>query len=292
MTKKSILAGALVLLFIGTGVTFLAGLSWSNLLLLGVFAIGTATLVLTAHAYRVLSLKMTKLEDRIREEGVLTSRQVQALLDVYTRVEPRLPLPPMRHMVISPDFAATLISLVRSQAPQVILELGSGTSTLLSSYCLEKNQSGRLISLDHEARFANETRQAVQQHGLSHIAEVFHAPLKPVAIGGQTFQWYDLSALSEIPQIDLLVVDGPPAFLSKNARYPALPLLLPYLSPDATILVDDAARPDEKAIVRDWVAQFPEFEKTEYAHEKGTVLLRRRAQEGNKQVAAGAHDQV
>ncbi|MCW3064342.1 MAG: Methyltransferase domain, partial [Solirubrobacterales bacterium] len=54
--------------------------------------------------------------------------------------------------------------------------------------------------------------------------------------------------------IDLLLVDGPPAFEPEIAlsRYPALPVLAERLAPDATVVLDDIDRPGELAILETW----------------------------------------
>jgi hypothetical protein len=73
--------------------------------------------------------------------------------------------------------------------------------------------------------------------------------------------WYDQTALETGidsalggAAIELLVVDGPPAYAQGHglARYPALPVLHDRLAPSATIILDDAERPGEREIIRRW----------------------------------------
>ncbi len=54
--------------------------------------------------------------------------------------------------------------------------------------------------------------------------------------------------------IDLLVVDGPPAYAAGHglARYPALPVLCDLLAPRATVILGDAERPGEQEVLRRW----------------------------------------
>ena len=51
--------------------------------------------------------------------------------------------------------------------------------------------------------------------------------------------------------IDLLVVDGPPAFAAGHgmSRYPALPVLRERLASGATVVLDDIERPGEQEVV-------------------------------------------
>ena len=54
--------------------------------------------------------------------------------------------------------------------------------------------------------------------------------------------------------IDLLLVDGPPAYAAGHelARYPALPVLYDRLAPGATVVLDDVERAGEQEVLRRW----------------------------------------
>ena len=71
----------------------------------------------------------------------------------------------------------------------------------------------------------------------------------------------------------MLVIDGPPGFIQKNARYPALPLLFDKLSEDCVIFLDDAARHDEKEIVDLWLNEHPELEHRFFDTERGCSIF-------------------
>ncbi len=77
-------------------------------------------------------------------------------------------------------------------------------------------------------------------------------------------------------KVDVLIVDGPPAKIGKETRYPAIPRLFDRLADQAIVLVDDAGRPDERKIVRRWVRKFPTLT-LDYLRwtEKGTAILKR-----------------
>src|SRR5262249_31300362 len=134
---------------------------------------------------------------------------------------------------------------------------------------------GSIVSLDHDAAYAETTRRNLRRHGLQRLATVLHAPLITVQAAGQTFRWYDCSALPNDGTFDLLVVDGPPAGTQLEVRYPALPLLMNRLSSTAAILLDDAGRGDEQAILARWLKEFPAFVHEEVTTEKGAAILRR-----------------
>jgi hypothetical protein len=90
---------------------------------------------------------------------------------------------------------------------------------------------------------------------LTKYVEVVHAPLVDVDVAGETFRWYDLSKLEGLTDLDIVFVDGPPGTTGPLARYPALPLLRDRCAPGARFILDDAARPDERAIVQRWVRE-------------------------------------
>jgi hypothetical protein len=50
----------------------------------------------------------------------------------------------------------------------------------------------------------------------------------------------------------MLVVDGPPGSIGERSRYPAVPILKPYLAEHCSILMDDGDRPAERDVARHW----------------------------------------
>ncbi len=202
-------------------------------------------------------------------------RQLEALVSITSILPLRHPLPPMRGWAISPDFGVLLISEVLKRKPHVVLELGSGVSTLLIAYCLEKTGSGRVISFDHDAKYCEQSRERIREHRLDNIAEIAHVPLREVQLKQASWDWYDAARIDPDIKIDLLVIDGPPGQIQNISRYPALPLLSKYFSDEVVILLDDAGRPDEKIILDMWAREFPDFEHECIPAEKGAALLRR-----------------
>ena len=81
---------------------------------------------------------------------------------------------------------------------------------------------------------------------LDRIARVVHAPLQ-----GDP-PWYPPDELPN--EIDLLIVDGPPAFEPGHgaARAAALPRLDDRLVHDASVILDDINRPGEQQVIATW----------------------------------------
>ena len=199
--------------------------------------------------------------------------QLEALAGMYYDLRPPIAFPATRSWVASPDLLRHLYERVRDQRPQLVLECGSGLSTVLMAYGLRNGGGeGRIIALEHLEKYADTTRRMLDDHGLTDYAEVRLAPLIDVELDGESWPWYDRSQLPTQP-IDLLFVDGPPGATHAQARYPALPLLRAHLATGAQILLDDYGRPEEAAVAQRWVDSIDGLRLESLRHEKGTAVL-------------------
>lgn len=177
--------------------------------------------------------------------------EVEALLQLFHGFTPRAPMPSSGGFALNPIDLLDLLQLIRTRKPKLVLELGSGTSTVWIAYALEAI-GGRLVSLDHDPGYAEKTRAALAAHRLDKVAEVRDAPLRPVLLDGRSFPWYDTDALADLREVDLLLIDGPPEKTGPDARYPAMSVLEERLADTATVVFDDAHRQDEQAALRRW----------------------------------------
>ncbi|MEO8527477.1 MAG: glycosyltransferase [Pseudolysinimonas sp.] len=153
--------------------------------------------------------------------------------------------------------AGTLRALVDSalELPDdaTILEAGSGLSTFwFARAAAQSGANWRIVALEHEHRFAEETRALLRANGLEDRAEVVLAPLAPMNFARGTYDWYAPEALDGVDRIGLLFVDGPPASVGAEARYPAFPATRSRLADGCLVVVDDADRHDERAILAAW----------------------------------------
>ncbi len=172
------------------------------------------------------------------------------------------------------DFLALIVAHVLEAKPATILECGSGLSTLMLARCCALNGQGEVISLENGAEFALNTRMQLERHRLNTHARVIDAPLTPYTIADHEYSWYSLDILPQ-QGIDMLVIDGPPGFLQRHSRYPALPLLIDLMKDSCAIFLDDAGRQDEREIVAMWQQSFPAFRHEFVETERGCSLLRR-----------------
>lgn len=196
--------------------------------------------------------------DALLNENRILYRQVEALFALYHQFDLAAPLIGLRGWAASPDFAALLAQVIRQQAPDVVLELGSGFTSVISGYAVQQAGRGHVYALDHHAEFAEFTRRSIARHRLGEFVTVLHAPLIEHIIDDKPWQWYDLSALPAGVRIDLLMVDGPAQHDSDDemVRYPALPLLKDRLNDGALIVMDDADRTHESQVAAAWEREF------------------------------------
>lgn len=229
------------------------------------------------HKVRNMHLLVHAMRDDSRQEYATLFRQIEALHGLYVSLGLRRALPLTRGWAASPDFLQELAAHALDEKPCCVVECSSGISTLVLARCMQINGAGRVYSLEHDPAYARRTRRQLQLHGLAEWAVVIDAPLLPQTFGTRGPQpWYDCSGLAPELAIDMVVIDGPPQAIADQARYPAGPALFPRMAPGATVFLDDAARPAERAALQRWAEEFPELEIRSLPCEKGAAVLRYR----------------
>ena len=202
---------------------------------------------------------------RIKNEIADTYHQVEAIEQLLPMLKLSAPLPPSRGWAASPDFLLTLAHITKSVRPRLTVELGSGTSTLV----LAKSGARKIISLDHSQEFGAQTRSMLESHKVRGVEIRIH-DLEGYPSG---YKWYAKSTLKGLAKIDLLVIDGPPSATNSDARYPALEHLVPLLSPNATVVLDDVYRDEERKLADAIAKALPNHTITILSHEKGTAVI-------------------
>ncbi len=214
--------------------------------------------------------------NEIKREIRQTFRQLEALQNLNTLLPASDVLPATRGWAASPDLLVVLVDLVISERPSLVVECGSGASTLWLALAMRRfGIDGRIIALDHDPVFGGKTRDLLARHDVRDLAEVRDAPLESFSLDGETYSWYARRAWEDLTGIDLLFVDGPPATTGHQARYPALPLLSGSLSPAATVVLDDLVVPDMQKVLRLWLDAYPDFGSEVLPLEKQAAVLRR-----------------
>lgn len=193
---------------------------------------------------------------------------------------------------ISADFGALLIRLLQKKHYDLVIEFGSGTSTVLMAkavkqiYAKQKNKPF-IVSFDHLKQYANQTNEMLAAAGVNDVAKVLLAPLTQYDnLVNQDAMYYDstlifdaLHSYQTSKELSILVVvDGPPESTCNSARYPALPILISIFNyAKLDILMDDANRASEQQIITLWEGLLAnhntEYTITKFDVEKGAALI-------------------
>ncbi len=204
-------------------------------------------------------------------------RQLEILIPIINQLDITKTLPrtnALNDYAASPDFLRAIVDIIEKNKPNLIIEAGSGVSTLIASYSLKKySPKGKIISFDHDMLFANKTKEEIKNHELEDYSEIIYSDL--IQYPEQNFSWYNINEITFKNKIDLVIIDGPPSKLDKFARYPAIPLLLDNMSDKAIIILDDARRKSEQQIINKWKKNFTDFNFEYFDNDKGICIIRK-----------------
>lgn len=187
-------------------------------------------------------------------------REVEAIQQLYQMYSPGLPAPLLGGWALGPTGTLDVINVIRNHPEPVVVECGSGTSTMWLAYAIRDLGAGHVYSLEHDPVFAERTRQLLADHGLEEYVTVLDAPISEHVVDGESIQWYEISDIQCLEQIDVLIIDGPPQALG-DLRNGAIRLLGDKLSQDAHIFIDDVNRPAERADVAAWLEAYPDLQR-------------------------------
>lgn len=195
-------------------------------------------------------------------EGTLNARlddvigEQAALHNIYQLVDIDREMPAPVGFAASPRTLLRLVDISLSLPDnRLILECGSGASTVWLAHACRQAGSGRVVALEHMEKYAQLVRESLVRNGLEAWAEVRSSPLEPVVVGEQTFSWYSTSTWADLQNVHLLFVDGPPGRVGPRSRYPAFPLLAASLAEGAVVALDDTQRADEREVGESWLQE-------------------------------------
>ena len=140
-------------------------------------------------------------------------KQVERLFSLYHNLDLDY-LPPTRGWAGAPDFLSEISECIIRKKPHFIFEVSSGASTVVIGKSLLYNKKGHSLSIDHEKYYSDITKHNTKRNNLDKISQVHHVPLIKYDLDGKSWLWYDLTNIEIRDKIDILVIDGPPAFNS------------------------------------------------------------------------------
>ena len=163
---------------------------------------------------------------------------------------------------IRPSTLVYILNDIMINDRKVIVECGSGVSTLFIARYIQK--MGREISfytIDHESHWLDIIHEELNKQDLIEFVQTIHAPLVHDSMcWNNEHKWYDMKVIGESfneTNIDLLIVDGPPANQrgQKFSRFPTVPYFNSWLKNNYKVILDDAGRPAENKISKEWEKQ-------------------------------------
>lgn len=208
----------------------------------------------------MLSTVHPKMEHQTVDNGKYSS--VEALVKLG---QLNLGYIPWTASAMTPQSIVYILNEIIINQRRRILELGMGISTLFSAKLMQEIPDLQLISVDHDQGWIDICSSQLQSKGLNTDRhQIVHASLKeieqPISELSEhnKIAYYDRDALSigQTFKPDLVIIDGPPAWREdiSEARVPAYDLLLPILSEDTTLFIDDYQRKGESKLVSRFLA--------------------------------------
>ena len=220
-------------------------------------------------------------------------QQLESFMGIQYYLKEGKFLPDMHEWPISPDIALWMMELVATRDYDLILEFGSGTSTLLMAQTLLKaTDQGQLkkaaiqVAFEHSAKYHANTLRLLSQAGVERRVDLMLTPLEPYTAPKDDRSRYSYYSCGEKmaslarqfrsnrqPTKIFMLVDGPPGSTNKHARYPALQHVLnAFPNAQIDLVLDDYQRQEEKDIAQMWMDDLREqgrdFYKTDRKMEK------------------------
>jgi Methyltransferase domain len=163
-----------------------------------------------------------------------------------------------------------------------VVECGAGLTTFYIAGLIQQQGKGHLYTIEHDPEWIAVVRGLLVQGGLESYVTLIHAPLVDCELSLEGTAWYDRTVIAQVMgdrAIDLLVVDGPPAYdvARQYARYPAAIYFQPQLAKDFAIVLDDIDRPGEQHILAQWQEKIPGLEVKQLKIDGGVAICSSRS---------------
>ena len=244
-----------------------------------------AVAVVVLEVYRRLQLQVKEAAREQYDHLTKTYHQIEALMSVTNTITPSFPLPETRGWSASPDILNQLCRLILTRRPNLVFEVGSGVSTLITAHCLRRVGKGRVVFAGPRSQIRGDHASAPGRSRSERHRDDRRCPIEGTDARRPAVDVvHDVDRIPPTPSIDFMFIDGPPVQTQPLARYPAIPVLAPRLAADCVVVLDDGARPDEHSIVDRSTREFGMA--SEYLHtEKGAFIISTAASSISRQEA-------
>ena len=173
---------------------------------------------------------------------------------------------------LGPRSLELLFALVSDLSPTLVIEFGSGASTVVMATAMERlgrpGGAPSILSLEQDLGHAERTRALLDKAGLGGVAQVVDAALGEQSVEGQTTTCYvvpqEFESLVAGRKAELVVIDGPVG--RPGVRFGTLPLVARFAAKDSQFVLDDAMRDGELDIAARW-------HRLTYVHADGIRLI-------------------
>jgi len=169
------------------------------------------------------------------------------------------PYIPWSDSALNATAVSTVLNDIVVNRRSTIVECGGGVSTLcIGSLLREQGRAdGHLYTIENDEGWIEVLDEMIKDHKIDKQVTLIHAPLCRTRFSWDKEPWYDTTVLGSKlgnTQIDMLLVDGPPAHQSEiaHSRYPAGPFFENMLSERCGIVLDDINRDAEREIIQAW----------------------------------------
>jgi hypothetical protein len=110
--------------------------------------------------------------------------QIAAYIQIHGIVSPSSMLRPLRGWALSPDAIVYILADLEHRKNPIVVEFGSGESTIILASALERKNGGRLLTIEHDELFMKQLMERLEAAHLMRRVEFHHARL----IGGESDQ--------------------------------------------------------------------------------------------------------
>lgn len=217
-----------------------------------------------------------KLQSFARKEDINNAyNQLAALLQIERLIHQNTTYLPLREWAISPDAILIILQELSYYSDPIVLEFGSGQSTLIMASYLKKRGCGKILTVESNKMYADLLMKNLKHQNLHDVVDMQVLNLKNVldAENNNSSATYDLQALKTSNKYDVCIIDGPPLQYGALARYYPLEYAINNSSHGGKIFLDDSKRENERNIIDKIRSKYRNIKVSELKAEKGLTMF-------------------